>query len=70
MQLLISTHHLQHFSGDHLHAAHGGGESAHNGGDDVQGANTEEQLLKETNRDRGEEGGCQRQINTRLRERR
>lgn len=55
MQRRNSTHHLQHFSGDHLHTAHGGGESTHNGGDDVQGAHTEEQLLQEA--DKGEEGG-------------
>lgn len=51
------THHLQHLGGDHLHAAHGRGQSAHDGGDDVEGANTKEQLLKyRGRREEGEKG--------------
>lgn len=42
----LHTHHLQHISRDHLHTAHGGGKSAHNGGDDVKGTYAEQQLLK------------------------
>lgn len=45
--LLHPTHHLQHLSGDHLHAAHGCGQRAHDGGDDVEGTNTKQQLLNE-----------------------
>lgn len=45
--LLNPTHHLQHLSGDHLHAAHGRGQRAHDGGDDVEGTNTKQQLLNE-----------------------
>lgn len=40
------THHLQHIRWDHLHTAHGGGQSTHNGGDDVEGTHAEQQLLK------------------------
>lgn len=45
--LLNPTHHLQHLRGDHLHAAHGCGQSTHDGGDDVEGTNTKQQLLNE-----------------------
>lgn len=45
--LLNPTHHLQHLGGDHLHAAHGCGQRAHDGGDDVEGTNTKQQLLNE-----------------------
>ena len=46
------THHLQHISRDHLHTAHGGGQSTHDGGDDVEGAYAEQQLLKEKRREK------------------
>lgn len=36
------THHLQHISRHHLHTAHRCGESAHNGGDDVQSTDAEQ----------------------------
>lgn len=55
------THHLQHLGGDHLHAAHGCGQSAHDGGDDVEGTNTKEQLLKQRGRWRGWRGKKERE---------
>ncbi|TNN86687.1 hypothetical protein EYF80_003155 [Liparis tanakae] len=37
----------QHISRDHLHTAHGSGEGAHDGGDDIKGTYAEQQLLWE-----------------------
>lgn len=42
-----ATHHLQDVGGDHLHAAHGCGQRTHDGGEDVEGAHAEEEVLGE-----------------------
>lgn len=38
--------HLQDISRDHLHAAHGCGQGTHNGGEDIEGTDTEEEILQ------------------------
>lgn len=47
------THHLQDISRDHLHAAHGCGQCAHDGGEDVEGTHAEEEILKEKKEGKG-----------------
>lgn len=51
------THHLQNISWHHLHTAHGCGQGAHNGGDNVQSTYGEQQLLKKSRRGRVNKGG-------------
>ena len=43
------THHLQDIGRDHLHAAHGCGQRAHDGGEDIEGTHAEEEILWEKN---------------------
>lgn len=48
------THHLQDISRDHLHATHGCGQGAHNGGEDIKGTDTEEEVLQEKKEEKGQ----------------
>lgn len=42
-----ATHHLQDIRRHHLHAAHGGGQRTHDGGEDIEGTHAEEEILWE-----------------------
>lgn len=45
---LKRTHHLQEIRRNHLHATHCCCQSTDNGGDDIESAHTEQQVLQET----------------------
>lgn len=45
-----ATHHEQDVGGHHLHAARGRGQGAHDGGQHVEGAHAEEEVLRERRR--------------------
>lgn len=45
---LKRTHHLQKIRRNHLHATHCCCQSTDNGGDDIESAHTEQQVLEET----------------------
>lgn len=47
-----ATHHLQDVRGDHLHAAHGGGQRTHDGGQDIEGAHAEQEILREKTKEK------------------
>lgn len=51
------THHPQDVGRHHLHAAHGGSQGAHDGGDDIESTDAEQQLLQDRRMGRQGEGG-------------